>query len=419
MANLTKRVVDAAVPDARKHIFVWDGDPRGFGLLVLPSGTKSFIIQYRNAAGRSRRYTIGRFPTFTVDEARREAKDLLVAVAKGRDPVVERQAMRTAPDVATLLDRYLKEHVNRHNAATTRLEVGRLVERVLKPRIGHHQVNAVTTRDLARMHGELADTPRQANFCLAIASKAFSLAETWGLRPSHSNPTRGIRRFAEVERERFLRPKELARLGAALEEAEGPGLPWDIVKPESRHLAADRRTRPNPAALDAVLLLLFTGARLSEILSAEWSHVDLDAGTLALPDRKGQKRKPHPVSEAALEILRQLAQRKRGRWVLPGDAMGTRHVSKAVVENTWQKLRRRAEIEDVRLHDLRHTVGTLAGQLGANAFLIQHLLRHRNVAITGRYVNADADPIRSVSDAIGGKITESLARIGKRGVGAE
>jgi integrase len=160
--------------------------------------------------------------------------------------------------------------------------------------------------------------------------------------------------------------------------------------------------------LQAIRLLLFTGARLSEILTLEWSHVDLANGTIALPSRKGDGRKAHPVSQNVLQILSHLAETKCSRYVLPRDQDRDRHVSKEVVENAWQRIRNHADLDDVRLHDLRHTFGTFGGQAGGNAFLISHLLRHRNVTITHRYVNSDMDPIRGLSDIIGQRIADGL-----------
>lgn len=414
MPALTKRIIDGSQPGDSQRI-VWDSELRGFGLLVLPSGTKSFVVQYRNAAARSRRFTIGRYPVFTVDEARKKAMEVLLAAANGQDPLELRREVRTTPNVAALFERYLSEHVAKHNAKTTAAEVGRLVERILKPSLGHLSVKAVATSDMLKLHHELAATPRQANNVLAIASKAFTLAEAWGLRPRASNPVHGIKRYEENERERFLSAPELERLGAALEEASGAGLPWKVKEPASKHLPADPRTRLNPAGLDAIRLLLFTGARLTEILTLEWVHVDLEAGTVALPGRKGKKRRPHPVSEVVIELLKALAKAKRGRrWVLPGDEKGERHVSKTVVEGVWQRLRSHAGLDDVRIHDLRHTVGTVADKVGASAFLIQHLLRHRNVAITARYVNSDADPIRDVSNRVGDRLSSGLAGKAKK-----
>lgn len=411
MPKITKRVVDAAAPGDKPR-FTWDSELRGFGLLVMPSGTRSYVVQYRNAAGRSRRFTIGRSPPLTPDQARDEARALLVQVSKGGDPVEQRKDSRAAPSVGDLFDQYLREHVDRHNAASTAAEVRRLVEKRIKPKLGHLQVHQVTSRDVARLHAGLVKTPRQANYVLAIISKAFGLAEQWKMRPAQTNPARGIKRFAEAGRERFLSEAELGRLGAALVEAEGPGLPWALSSPDSKHLPSDpeaMRTRPNPLALAAIRLLLFTGCRLSEILALEWAHVDIDAGLLLLPSYKGGDRRPHPVSGPVIAIIGDLAAEKRGKFVLPGDAEGKRHLGKTAIEKTWWRLRTRAGIKDVRIHDLRHGVGTLAGQLGGNAFGIRDLLRHKNVTITSRYVNADAAPIRAMSEAIGARLEAALA----------
>jgi integrase len=413
--GLTKKAVDAAEKREERYI-LWDAELKGFGLLVLPSGVRSFLVKYRNAVGRQRRQTIGRYGAFTVDQARAEARAILVAASRGGDPLEERKRVRSAPDVSALLNRYLTEHVEQHNAATTQVDVRSAVEGHLRPRLGHLQVEAVTTRDLAAVHHALRDTPRRANTVLAYASKVFSLAEKWGLRPPNSNPARGIQRFEENERERFLTADELGRPGASIREAERNGLPW-AVKSDSKHLPAPERRRSpvNEMAIAAILLLLFTGARLSEILTLEWKHVDLAAGTLSLPDRKGKTRKPHPVNSAALDLVEALKARKRGkRWVLASDEQGKRPVSKSVTENAWQRLRAHADLKDVRLHDLRHTVGTYAGQDGSNAFLISHVLRQRTIAVTARYVNPHADPIREISTRVGDRIRSGLAG-GKEG----
>jgi len=410
MASITKRLVDASKPGSKRQ-YIWDDELKGFALQVLPTGVKSFVLQYRTNAGRTRRMTLGRYGALTPDQARKLAQEALALIAKGSDPVANRQAIKAAPDMNELLDRYLSDHVKVHNAPRTQAEVSRLVKQKIQPRLGKLKVASVTRQDVAKLHRAMADTPRQANIILSVLSKAFNLSEIWGMRPEQSNPVRLIRRYKENERERFLDGNELGRLGKALDEAETEGLPWIIKAEGSKHLPRDlakRRALVNPMALAGIRLLLFTGARLSEILELRWEHVDFEAGTIALPARKGEGRKAHPVGAGALALLAELPVSAKSPWVLPRQNDPKRHLSKEVMENAWQRIRARAGIEDVRLHDLRHTVGTFASQAGGNSFLISHLLRQSNVAVTSRYVNPDADPIRNVADAVDRRIAAGL-----------
>ena len=189
MTRLTKRVVDAIVPGP-SDAFVWDGEVKGFGLRVKSSGVRSYLVQYRNAEGRSRRLTLGKHGVLTPDEARGQAKRALAKVAEGADPVANRNAFRAAATVGELLDRYVTEHVERRNRRTTAAEVKRLVERHIRPRLGALKVASVTRQDIGQLHRSMAATPRQANFVLSVCSKAFNLAEAWGMRPEGSNPCR-------------------------------------------------------------------------------------------------------------------------------------------------------------------------------------------------------------------------------------
>ena len=158
----------------------------------------------------------------------------------------------------------------------------------------------------------------------------------------------------------------------------------------------------------AIRLLLFTGARLSEILELKWEHVDFERGLMALPTRKGGARHPHPVSAMALAVLADLPREHGSPWALPAPKDAAKPLSKSVVENAWQRIREHVEIPDVQIHDLRHTMGTYASQAGVNAFQVRDLLRHANIAMTGRYANRDEDPIRSISEIVGERIAAGL-----------
>lgn len=411
MPKLTKRAIDAFSVTGARGI-LWDTELRGYGVLALSSGVKSFIVQYRNAAGRSRRLTLGRYGALTADEGRHLARQALARVAQGDDPLADRQERRAAETMADLFDRYLEEHVEQHNAESTYRDVTRLVEKHLKPRLGNLKVKAVTSADVARLHAAMRETPRRANHAVAILSKVMSLAEVWKLRPENTNPCGAIARFAENKRKRFLSAEEVSRLGAALKEAETTGLPWrhaENLPPEKAKHRAREENQRTPLVwqvVAAVRILLLTGARLSEVLGLRRADVDFATGTLALPTRKGGPREPHPVSGACLDIVRALPVVKGSPWLLPRPATRDRHITKEVMETAWQRLRERAGIEDVRLHDLRHTVGTYAGQSGVSAFIVRDLLRHSNISMSQRYVSFDADPVRGVAEIVGARILD-------------
>ena len=412
MPKLTKRFVESVKASSEDQVIFDDNIP-GFGLRVLSSGVRSYLVQYRNRQGRSRRLTIGKHGKVTADGARKDALRIFDAVRAGKDPVAERRAYIDAPLVNDLLDRYLAEHVEKRNRPRTREEIKRLVARHIRPQLGRHKVGAVTRQDVAKLHRELKSTPRQANFVLAVCSKAFSLAETWAMRAEGSNPCTKIERNPENARERFLSADELGRLGNTLRQAESAGLPWKVGprRPTSKHLAKpeNRHTLYSRVATAVIELLLFTGCRLSEVLNLRWDQVDLETGTIRLSETKVGRPQIVVINAPARHVLKQLRKSKASDWVLPSTSDAKRPLSKTAIEAAWQRIRTAAKLEDVRLHDLRHTVGTYAGQSGANAFLVRDLLRHKNLAMTGRYVNRADDPVRSLSDQVGERIAAGLA----------
>ena len=374
MPKLTKKSVDDA-NGLPKPYLIWDSELRGFGLLVLPTGVKTYILQYRNGARRSRRLTIGRHGALTVSDAREIAREATVAVAKGNDPVASKQSYREAPTVSELLERYLSDHVIPHNAESTQKDIRVIIDKKLRPSLGNIKVNDLTRADVAKLHNAMKSTPRRANYVLAIFSKALSLAELWGLRTQNSNPCIGIKRYPENHRTRFLRRDEVKRLLDAMIEAETVGLPWKVEGNASKHLAKEpnQRTQLSWQVIGALRLLLFTGARLSEITLLKWSDVDLTSGTIALPKIKGAKRQPFPASSSSLGILSSLSRVHGSAFVFPRDTDKTVPISKEVMESAWRRLRCRAQIEDVHIHDLRHTVGTYAAQAGVSRFIVRDL----------------------------------------------
>jgi integrase len=387
MAKITKRTVDKLAPGERERT-IFDDDLKGFGVRVRPSGAASYIIMYRAGGGRSgtlRKMTLGAVGKLTPDEARKAARALLGAVAHGGDPAGKRQADRRAPTVAELMARYLAEHVELHNKPRTREGCARLARQRIVPELGHMKVAAVTREDVRRLHAKLKTTPYEANRTLAALSKAMAIGSAdWNMRPD--NPCRGVKRYAEHKRERFYSHDELARLGAVLADSE-------------------LRAVVPAGAIAAIRLLALSGCRLSEVLSLEWAHVDFANGALRLADAKSGARMV-PLGAPALALLSAL-HRKGARWVIEGLRPG-QPFSMHTLEKIWARVRVKAELGDARMHDLRHTVGTYAGQTGANAFMVRDVLGHKTLAMTGRYVERDASPLRGLMDDVAGRVAGSL-----------
>jgi integrase len=254
------------------------------------------------------------------------------------------------------------------------------------PRLGAIAAEALTREAVERLHGDMSDTPRQANNVLSVLSKMFAFA---GI-PAHLNPARGIDRYPERARQRFLSDAELGRLGAALDKAE-------------------RQARLLPGIGAAVRLLALTGCRLGEVRQLTWAEVHLEAGVLRLSDSKTGP-KPHVLGTAAVALLTSIKPTPATGWVFYGKNPA-KPLSEDSVESAWKRLRVAAGLQGMRLHDLRHTVGTFAGQTGANAFLIRDKLGHKTVTMTSRYVNADAAPLRVLSDRVEARVANALAGI--------
>jgi integrase len=367
-----------------RNLVVWDAEPKGFGVRITSAGAVAFVLRYV-LDGRERRLTIGAHPDLSPSAAREEAVKLRGRIAGGDDPLANREDRRRAPTADQLCDRYIADHVERHNKPSTAATFKYLVEAHIRPALGRLRAQAVSRDDVAKLHSSMASTPRQANQTLAVLSKMMRCAEAWGLRPDGSNPCRLVRRYAENKRERFLTDDELKRLGVVLRDQEGSG----------RILAG---------VANAVRLLVLTGCRRGEILGLRWTDVDIAGQCLMIRDAKsgGRRQTIGAVAGALLESMD-----RSSDWVV-WSVDPLEPLSVNTLESSWRRVRDAAQLQDVRLHDLRHTVGTYAGATGANAFVIRDVLGHKTLAMTGRYVSRDVDPLRAVTDAVSARIGAAL-----------
>jgi integrase len=373
-AKLTVSLIEGLAPGSA-DIIVWDTDIPGFGLKVTPKGRKSFFLYHRTQEGKERRPTLGQFPVLRPEAARLIARKMLGEVAGGLDPAQARRVVRKSETVADLLDRYLTDHAEVHKKASSVAEDRRQVERIIKPQLGRLKLTAVSRLDIVKFQAAIPQ-PTKANRALALLSKAFGLAETWDLRPANSNPVRGVPKHRERARERYLSPVEIELLFGVLDEEQAHGT-------------------THASAIAAVRLLLLTGRRLSEILCLEWNWIDLEAGVLNLPDSK-TGRLTLPLAGGAVALLKQLRETaaEDERYVLPGAKPGQRLVN---LQKPWRRIRSKVGLEDVRIHDLRHTYASVAIGAGATLYDVQKLLGHTQVATTQRYAHLSLDHLRAAA----------------------
>ena len=385
MPKLTVRTVTGLKPSSRDTI-LWDEDVAGFGVRVKPSGVKSYLIQYRNRRGQSRRFTIGRDGLTSPEEARRKAKKLLVAVSEGSDPASDKVDARQAPTVAMLGERYMAEHASvKKKPSSARMDDVNLRTHVL-PALGRLTVRDVARSDIAQLHHEMRATPGAANRVLALLSKMFNLAEVWGLRPDGSNPCRHVERYRENKCERFLSADELGRLGATLSEAEKVGAVAEGI-------------------IAAIRLLIFTGARLGEVLTLRWQYVDFERRSLRLPDSKTGAKTIY-LNPPALQVLEKLRDGTAGsEWVLKGRLTNGHLVG---IRKAWYRLRSKASLEDVRIHDLRHSFASVGAASGLSLPVIGRLLGHTQAATTQRYAHLASDPLQQASDLVGERLAGAM-----------
>lgn len=389
MRKLTKRVIDAAKP-ADKRFAINDSEIPGFKVYVHPSDRKSFHLRYRvggGAGGTIREPKIGEMGQITLEQARDIAADWSAIVRQGGDPSADRNAIRTAPKMVDLFERYLSDHARSHKKASSVANDERLIEKRLLPSLGRKKVQAVMRADVADLHHALAETPYEANRVLSLLSKALNLAEVWGWRPDGTNPCRHVKKFSEKKRKRFLSQVELARLGDALRSAESGELGPVSV-----------------SAVAAIRLLVLTGARKGEILGLRWTWINWEAARIDLPDSKTGEKAIH-LPPAALSILQGLTQIDGNPHVLAGGKRGAALVN---LKDPWGLIRKAADLEDVRIHDLRHSFASVGAAGGMSLPVIGALLGHTQAATTQRYAHLSDDPLRAAADQIGGKIADAM-----------
>lgn len=405
--RITKRVVDALKADGLDR-FLWDSDVLGFGLRISPIGKLVYILQYR-FEGRQRRFKIGPHGSpWTPETARSEAQSLLGKIVDGIDPQQEKISERKELTLVDLSEIYLTETL--FTAKESSIQQARNnIENHINPLLGRRRVSKIERSDIEQMLRDIAGgkTARSvkkghrrlsrvrggkgaANQCVTTISAMLGVAVERKMRTD--NPAIGVRKFPGKRMERFLSPAELARLGEALSAAASLGV-------ESQY------------AIAALRLLVLTGCRKNEILKLKHSYVDRYHRCLRLPDSKTGAKVVH-LGGPAMRIIAMVPTVEGNPYLLPGKKDGT-HVTD--LQSVWVRIRKTAGLEDVRIHDLRHSFASIGAATGDSMLIIGALLGHRSAKTTERYTHLSDHPLKSaverISDEIARCLGESLEKL--------
>lgn len=379
MPKLTKTIVEKAVIKPKPY-FIYDDQLSGFCVRIASSGKRHYYLQYTKNK-KTKRMTLGQHGIITAEQARDKVIKLLGEIIDSADPQEQKATKRKEPRVREIAERYMAEHVMVHCKPSTQDGYRRVLDRHILPALGHQRITETTRNDIAILHHSLRATPYEANHCLEVVSKMFNLAEMWGLRPDNSNPRKHIKKFKSKGRERYLTKKEALKLGTILDEIK-------------------RYPDENLSAAYCIQLLLLTGCRLGEIQTLKWDYIDREMGVLRLPDSKTGAKFVYvgdPVFNLFDEIWRHPVRPRDNPYVIWGLKPGS-HINN--IQRPWRRFRKLAGLDDLRIHDLRHSFASFAVSQGMSLPIIGKLLGHSQVQTTARYAHLMAEPMTNAATDI-------------------
>ncbi|PIR39746.1 MAG: integrase [Alphaproteobacteria bacterium CG11_big_fil_rev_8_21_14_0_20_39_49] len=389
MPKLTKRNVESAAIKEKPY-FLFDDQITGFCVRISPSGKRHYYLQYLKYK-TVKRFALGQHGVLTVENARNKAIAMLASIKDGGDPQKEKEEKLKEPIVRELAKRYMDEHVKVHCKPSTTTGYQRYLDKHILPMLGYMKVSEVTRKDIANMHHHLRNIPYEANRCLEVVSKMFNLAELWGLRPDGTNPRRHIKKYPMKSRERYLSKEEAKRLGEVLDEIK--------CYPDE-----------NLSAVYCIQLLLLTGCRLGEVQTLKWEYIDYENAILRLPDSKTGAKIIY-AGDVVINLLEEIrnhpARPIDNPYVIWGRNAGA-YINN--IQKPWRRFRTMAGLEDVRIHDLRHSFASFAVSKGMSLPMIGKLLGHTQVQTTARYAHIMAEPLKAAAGDVTGELS-SLMKI--------
>lgn len=384
-AKLSKKMIDAFEATGKLE-YLWDAEVKGFGVVITPAGSKSFILNYRNQDNRSRRKTIGKYGKLTVEQARDIARDLTYRIAKGDDPVQQDEWQRSQPTFEEVAKRFLDDHSAIRSRPATHASNVQILAHMLIPHFGKMKIRSIERKDIYDYLAKNRQRPIGANRSLACMSSIMSKAELWGYRERNSNPCFGVERFPENRRERFLSEQEFAALESAMQRAE-------------------RNLTESPHVLAMFRIMMHTGCRPGEARHLKWDYVDLTNRVIRLPKEATKEKRPKtlfitPYIEGVLKNIRRM---EGNPYVIVSERNDGKPI--ADVKKPWDRIKKAAGItNELHLHDLRHSHASMANALGYSLPMIGALLGHTQAQTTLRYAHLATDHLRQAAEDISNRI---------------
>jgi integrase len=362
--NFTKAALTGAAPAAKgKRDYYYDGKEKGLVLAVTPAGGKSFYL-YKRIDGRPERLLLGKFPDLTVENARKLAASAKGEIAMGENPQKAKRSIRDEMTFGALFTEYLEKHskVHKRSWAYDEREVNKFLKHWFK-----RKISSIEKPEVERLHAKVGKDNGlyQANRLLERIRSIFSKATDWGW--DGVNPATGIKKYREKSRDRFLQPEELPRFFEALS------------------------NEPNEAARDFFMMSLLAGARKSNTLAMRWDEISFHGETWRIALTKNDDPQIVHLSPQAMEILKERKLHSLSPWVFPGGG-ASGHL--ADPKKAWMRILKEAGIADLRIHDLRRTLGSWQAATGANSYIIGKSLGHRSQQSTAVYARLNLDPVR-------------------------
>lgn len=376
--KLLKRFVESITPDAELERLFWDSELKGFGLRVFPTGRKTYFVQYRNQFNSTRRKKIGVHGVITAEAAREEAKKILGDVARGGDPSSDTKKNKLKPTLKELAHEYMEVYAKTNKRPKSYQEDEKMLNGIVLPQFGSKKIEEITSHDIQLLHHSLRKTPYMANRVRALLSKMFNLSIQW--QWTTHNPVEGVSKYQEQKRNRWLNEVEIQRL-------------WETLD-----------TYHNQSVANAIRLLLLTGSRRNEALSATWSQFDLEKGVWTKPAHttKQNKMEHLPLSSSTISLLTNMKSKATTEYLFPGKIPGQPFQD---IKKAWKTIKTRADLPDIRLHDLRHTHASHLVSSGLSLSIVGKLLGHTQASTTQRYAHLADTPLREAAELFGEKVT--------------